>query len=111
MPSRVQRLMDSGETGRRRGGPCPVRHTMWLQCITARVVELAVQVYLWDLHITQGHANVLVTKHLHQSRKADTDAKHLSGVGVPQLVRLDRCRTAGRLGGLFERRAESLIPG
>jgi thiamine monophosphate synthase len=48
-----------------------------------RQVELALQIGLDDLHIPQGHADVVVAEQLHQSGKTDTQADHLRGERVP----------------------------
>ncbi len=72
---------------------------MGLGRIAASGVELALQVLLGDLYITQGHADVFVTEQLHQSGKTDTQADHLRGIAVPQLVRRHRTG-AGSFSGL-----------
>ena len=109
MPGRVQCLTNSGETGAHRSGACQFRHAMGLHGIAARLVELALEIFLRDLCVAQGHTDVLVAQHAHERREADAEAKHLSRKGVTELVRLDGHRTAGRQGGLFQGGAQSLI--
>jgi hypothetical protein len=43
-----------------------------------------------------------VTEKLHEDRQGDTGAKHLSGIGVPKLVRDDASFNADGSGDLVE---------
>ncbi len=77
-----QSLVDSR---RIRGGGrrnCHHGKMVWLGRMLASEVELALEVHLGQLHIPQGHANVVVPQQLHQGRKTDAEAKHLRGETV-----------------------------
>ena len=50
--------------------------------VLASTVELALQIWLGDLEITQGHADVFVPQSLHESGKTDTETEHLCGIAV-----------------------------
>jgi hypothetical protein len=53
-------------------------------------MELALQVALGDLHVTHGHVDAFMSQQLHECRKADTEADHFRGKGVPELMAGDR---------------------
>ena len=50
--------------------------------IVDSTAELALEVGLGDLHITQSHADVMVPQQLHQGGKRDAQAEHLRAKGV-----------------------------
>ena len=82
--SGCQSLADS--LGIRGGGEASNSHRgnlVNLGHMLTRQVELALQIGLDDLHIPQGHADVVVAEQLHQSGKTDTQADHLRGERVP----------------------------
>ena len=80
IPSR-QCLLDAGKTGgagvlgkRKRGQA--------VGCVLACPVELALQILLRDLEVTQGHADVFVSQELHESGETDAETEHLGGIAV-----------------------------
>jgi hypothetical protein len=73
---------------------------MGLSGLLAGLVEFALQVLLGDLHIAQGHADVLVAEQLHEGWEADPQADHLRGIGVAELVGCGGGGAAGALSGL-----------
>ncbi len=54
-------------------------------------LELALEVGEGDIDIAHGHLGVDVAEQLHQNGEADAGAKHLRGVGMPELVGDDAC--------------------
>ena len=71
---------------------------MVLHRILAGEMELALQVSLRDLHVSHGHADIFMSQQLHQGWKADAEADHFCGVGVPELVAGNRMRAACSFG-------------
>src|SRR5215470_13287863 len=82
-------VADSGETGgggARNGQGWDV---IRLRCVVASPVELALQIRLGDLEVTEGHADVPVTHQFLESRQANSATKHVRGPGMAQAVRRD----------------------
>ena len=108
--SRREGLMDSGEVGVSGvDGDGKGRQAVRVCDILAGQVELALQVLLGDLEIAQSHADVFVPEQLHERRQADAQTEHLSGVGVPQLVKRHAGRAAGSCGSIGQRLTQGQI--
>src|SRR4029077_9345063 len=52
----------------------------------AGTMKLPLQVLLPGLNVTHGHADVIVTQHLHKSRQANTEAQHGGREGMTKAV-------------------------
>ena len=57
-------------------------------------LELAFEIGEGDIDVAHGHLGVDVAEQLHQNGEADAGAKHLRGVGMPELVGDDACGEA-----------------
>src|SRR5580692_1544103 len=63
----------------------------------AGLLELAFKIGESHIDVTHGHGGVDVAKQLHQNGEADAGAKHLSGVGMPELMGDDICGKTERV--------------
>ena len=52
----------------------------------ASQLELALEIGEGDIDVAHGHSRIDMAKQLHQDGEADSGAKHLGGVGVPELM-------------------------
>lgn len=65
--------------------------------VGAGELKLALQIGEGDVDVAHGHIRIGMSEQLHQDREADSGAKHLRSVGVPELVGNDGCgQTEGR---------------
>src|ERR1043166_5613158 len=82
-------VTDSGEiggSGTRKGqGWDAIR----LRCVVASPVELALQIRLGDLKVTESHADIFMTHQLLERGQANSATKHVRGPGMAQAVRRD----------------------
>ena len=79
MTSCRQRLSDTGQicgAGRRTAGYRKLREEMRLGSILAGKMEFALQVFLSNLQIAEGHADVFLAERLHKHGQANVQAEH-----------------------------------
>ena len=72
----------------------------------ASQLELAFKIGEGHIDVAHGHSWIDVAEQLHQDWEADAGAKHLRGVGVPELMGDDICGKPERVAGLMEVIAE-----
>ncbi len=72
----------------------------------ASQLELALEIGEGDIDVAHSHGRIDVTEQLHQDGEADAGAKHLCGVGMPELMRDDICGESERVTDLMQVIAE-----
>jgi hypothetical protein len=88
MASRSEGLPDGWDIGAGRGvGEEERGQAMGLSRVLPRPVELALEVWLGDLDVPQGHADIFVSQQLHESGKTDAEAEHLRSEAVAAMPR------------------------
>ena len=73
----------------------------------ASQLELALEIGEGDIDVAHGHGRIDVAEQFHQDGEADAGAKHLCGVGMPELMRDDICGESERVTDLMQVIAES----
>src|ERR1700756_1181622 len=68
----------------------------------ASQLELALEIGEGDVDVAHSHARIDMTEQLHQDGEADAGAKHLCGVGVPELMGDDMRRECERVADLMQ---------
>src|SRR5256885_16345460 len=84
---------------------------MKLHGILPGEMELMLQVSLRDLDVSHGHADIFMSEQSHECRKADAEADHFRGEGVPELVAGNRMRAACSFGSTMQGEIEISIQG
>src|SRR3954469_16480015 len=84
---------------------------MKLHGILPGEVELTLQVSLRDLDVSHGHADMFVSEQSHECPKADAEADHFRGEGMPELVAGNRMRAACSFGSPMQGETEISIKG
>ena len=72
----------------------------------ASQLELALEIGEGDIDVAHSHGRIEVAEQLHQDGEADARAKHLCGVGMPELMRDDICGESERVTDLMQVIAE-----
>ena len=72
----------------------------------ASQLELALEIGEGDIDVAHGHGRIDVAEQLHQDGEADAGAKHLCGVGMPELMGDDICGKSERVTDLMQVIAE-----